>query len=141
MNRIIKRITAAVTAFAVAASAVVFDVPEKLVAAVSSRYGYDYQVDDRRGILTINSDTGMTEWMENGFMDADSVQTVEMDSSVTSIPEKAFGFCRYLTSVEIGSGVQTIDANAFYNCSLLTEITVAAGNSKYSSTDGVLFNI
>lgn len=140
MKKILKRVSAAVMALAVAATAVVFDVPEKLVAAAASRSASRGDYNIRGGILTINSDTGMTEWKENGFMDADDVQTVEMDSSVTSIPEGAFGFCRNLTSVEIGSGVQTIDADAFYNCSSLTEITVAGGNSTYSSADGVLFN-
>ena len=142
MKKILKRVSAAVMALAVAATAVVFDVPQKLVAAAAvsrSSSSGEYRIDNR-GNLTIYSDTGITDWKENGFMDADDVQTVEMDSRVTSIPEGAFGFCRNLTSVEIGSGVQTIDANAFYNCSLLTEITVAAGNSTYSSTDGVLFN-
>lgn len=140
MKKILKRVSAAVMALAVAATAVVFDVPEKLVAAAASRSSSSGDYSISRGILTINSDTGMADWKENGFMDADDVQTVEMDSSVTSIPEGAFGFCSNLKSVEIGSGVQTIDANAFYNCRSLTEITVAAGNSTYSSADGVLFN-
>ena len=140
MKKIFKRASAAVMALAVAATAVVFDVPGKLVAAAASRSPSrgDYYI--RGSILTINSDTGMTDWKDNGFMDADDVRTVEMGNSVTSIPEGAFGFCQNLTSVEIGSGVQAIDADAFSNCSSLTEITVASGNTTYSSEGGVLFN-
>jgi len=58
----------------------------------------------------------------------------------TSIGNSAFSGCTNLTSVTIGNSVTSIGNSAFYNCTSLTAINVDAGNSAYSSENGVLFN-
>ena len=61
--------------------------------------------------------------------------------TVTQISYSAFAYCNELTSVSIPSTVVEIKGNRlFEDCSGLETITVAAGNSNYSSQDGVLFN-
>ena len=59
---------------------------------------------------------------------------------VTSIGNSAFSGCQDLTSVLIPDSVTNIGRQTFYWCTSLTAITVDAGNSAYSSMDGVLFN-
>jgi hypothetical protein len=53
---------------------------------------------------------------------------------VTSIGGGTFYRCTGLTSMT------SIGRRAFYRCAGLTSITVAAGNPKYSSKDGILFD-
>ncbi|MFH0926097.1 MAG: leucine-rich repeat protein [bacterium] len=60
--------------------------------------------------------------------------------SVTSIDNHTFFDCYNLTSITIGNNVTRIGEKVFSSCSNLTAITVDAGNSVYSSMDGVLFN-
>ena len=61
-------------------------------------------------------------------------------NSVTSIEDGAFYGCSSLTSVTIPKSVTSIGWRVFGSCSSLTSISVASGNSKYSSSNGVLFN-
>ena len=60
--------------------------------------------------------------------------------SVTSIGESAFSYCDSLTSITIPNGVTSIGESAFNGCTSLTAIDVEAGNSNYTSVNGVLFN-
>ena len=69
-----------------------------------------------------------------------SLTEVTIGNSVTTIGESAFAYCRGLTEVNIPDLVETIGPNAYVICSSLTEINVDAGNTNYSSDDGVLFN-
>ncbi len=59
--------------------------------------------------------------------------------NVTSINDYAFESCPALTSVTIPGSVITVGVN-FYDCGGLTGIHVDAGNTVYSSQDGVLYN-
>ncbi|MDB4780828.1 leucine-rich repeat domain-containing protein, partial [bacterium] len=59
---------------------------------------------------------------------------------VTSIGGEAFAYCTSLTSVTIPDSVTSIGTRVFDSCISLTSITVDAGNSNYSSVDGLLFN-
>ena len=92
-----------------------------------------------------------------------SLTSVTIPDSVTSIGLQAFYYCTSLTSVTIGNSVTSIGSQAFRNCTSLTSVTipdsvilvsgesfegcsgiiefvVGAGNTKYSSIDGVIFN-
>lgn len=92
-----------------------------------------------------------------------SLTNVAMPDSVTSIGYRAFNYCRSLINLTIGNNVTTIGSEAFIGCTnltsltiptsviflspdafnvcySLTNITVAAGNTNYSSINGVLFN-
>ena len=61
-------------------------------------------------------------------------------NSVTSIGDNAFSHCSSLSSVIIPNSVTNIVGPAFGACPSLTAITVDAGNSFYSSVNGVLFD-
>lgn len=62
------------------------------------------------------------------------------EKPVTSIRDFAFFLQSGISSVTIPSTVTQIGSGAFGNCSALLSIHVDAGNPKYSSSDGVLFN-
>ena len=60
---------------------------------------------------------------------------------VTSIGYQAFYNCWRLTSVTIPSSVTSIGDRVFLGCTVLASITVRAGNTRYASAGGVLFNV
>ena len=62
-------------------------------------------------------------------------------SSVINIEAGAFDSCSRLESVSIPSSVTNIGSGAFSGCLSLSAIDVDAGNTTYSSEDGVLFDI
>ncbi|MGI5925017.1 MAG: leucine-rich repeat protein, partial [Lentisphaeria bacterium] len=92
------------------------------------------------GLTSVEIGTGVTSIGTGAFESCSGLTSMVIPNSVTSIGNYVFWNCTGLTSVEIGTGVTSIGDNAFYGCSGLTSITVAAGNSSYSSLDGVLFN-
>ena len=69
-----------------------------------------------------------------------SLTEVTIPDSVKTIGDEAFARCTSLTEVTIPVSVQSIGYIAFADCTSLTEINVDAGNTNYSSDDGVLFN-
>jgi hypothetical protein len=74
------------------------------------------------------------------FISCSSLTSVIIPNSVTSIEYGAFSGCSSLTSVTIGNSVTSIGYGAFFGCTSLTEINVNGANTKYSSSDGVLYN-
>jgi len=75
---------------------------------------------------------------KEAFKDCGNLISVTIPNSVTHIGDSAFSGTG-LTSVTIPSSVTSIGYYAFYSGSL-NEINVDAGNSAFSSTDGVLYN-
>lgn len=65
---------------------------------------------------------------------------VTLSSGVTSIGACAFEECKRLTSIEIPNSVVKIGFGAFSHCSKLVTIEVDKHNSRYSSSQGILFN-
>ncbi|MCL2086290.1 MAG: leucine-rich repeat protein [Oscillospiraceae bacterium] len=110
---------------------------ERIIAS-----GIDWKLNES-GLLIIESDTGMTDWTNNGrsvSANRNAVLTVVIQDGVTSISTNAFLDCTELTSVTIGNKVESIGAQAFFNCTGLTEIKVSAANQNFTDIDGVLFN-
>jgi len=118
------------------------------------------------GVLTISGNGDMPDydatrpapWAEH----VDEITSIEIDNGVTSIGASAFNFFTKLTSITIPASVTSIGNFAFYRsgllsiiipesvtfvgylvfggCTAMTSISVAAGNTEYSSENGVLFN-
>jgi len=72
------------------------------------------------------------------FWECKGLANVNIPPSITSIGECAFWKCKSLTNINIPSSVTSIGNAAFAASSGL--VNVDAGNSKYSSIDGILFN-
>ena len=93
--------------------------------AYSSQNGLLYNKDKTILIRYPEGKTGSTFTIPNG---------------VISIGDGAFFDCPSLTSVTIPDSITSIGNGAFAGCTSLTTINVDAGNSTYSSQDGVLYN-
>ncbi|MCM1385435.1 MAG: leucine-rich repeat domain-containing protein [Lachnoclostridium sp.] len=98
--------------------------------------GTDWTI-DADGKLTIRSDEGMTDWINNGKK-KNKVKTGEIQDGVTSIGEKAFSRCSSLVSIEIPSSVTNIGSSAFSSCYDLASIEIPSsvtniGSSAFSS--------
>ena len=76
----------------------------------------------------------------SAFMNCSSLASIAIPNSVTSIGPAAFMNCSSLTSVTIPDSVTSIEGQAFQDCNSLTAINVDAGNSTYTSENGVLYN-
>ena len=74
------------------------------------------------------------------FAHVEGFSSVKMNAPLKEIGEDAFNTCRYLKTVEIPSTVDKIADGAFSGSIVLTAINVDAGNTAYSSADGVLYN-
>lgn len=74
---------------------------------------------------------------------SDIITTIKFaeNSQLETIGKSAFFGLRGLTSITIPASVTDIGFEAFGACAGLTAINVEAGNTKYVSSDGVLFNI
>ena len=97
------------------------------------------------GSLTIPN--SVTTIGSGAFSDCTGLTLVIFGNSVTDIGAGAFKNCSGLTSITIPSSVTSIGdnnsatINPFYGCTNLTSIIVEAGNTCFTSVDGVLFNL
>ena len=78
---------------------------------------------------------------QDAFENCTGLTRVEIPNSVTSIGEGAFWACMKLTDITIPASVSEIGMNAFGCCTGMLSINVSSGNSRFSSVDGVLFDI
>ena len=74
------------------------------------------------------------------FKGCTGLTNVAFPDNVTTIWDYAFDGCTGLTSAAFGSGFTSLGAHVFNNCTSLARLTVAAGNSSFSSDEGVLFD-
>ncbi len=76
------------------------------------------------GRLTIKSDGGMADWIQNGTDYHGDVTALEIQSEVTAIGDYAFSGCSQLTAISIPDTVMGIGNYAFSGCSQLTSISI-----------------
>ena len=76
----------------------------------------------------------------HAFHDCRGLTSVTIGNSVTNIGDCVFYDCTNLTSVAIGNSVADIEGSAFSGCSGLVSFSVAAGNTRYTSIDGLLLS-
>lgn len=100
------------------------------------------------GELTISSQTGMTNWKQNGRPNNYSkVKSVTITGDVTEIVENAFASCSNLTQVNItATGITSIGASAFQNTKSLTTIEIPAsvttiGNAAFAGSGISTFTV
>ena len=74
------------------------------------------------------------------FMECHSLTKVTIPYSVTSIGNRAFSDCNSLKYLFVPSSVTSMGYAPFSGNTSLPDIIVDAGNKKYCSVDGVLFN-
>ncbi|MBT8044673.1 MAG: leucine-rich repeat domain-containing protein, partial [Verrucomicrobiae bacterium] len=89
-------------------------------------------------LTSITIPNGVTSIGDRAFRDA-GLPSITLPAALTSIGEEAF-YRTQLTSVVIPDSVTSISDRAFVDSRILETITVGAGNTHFSSLDGVLFN-
>lgn len=105
-------------------------------------------LNSENGELTISSQTGMTNWKQNGRPNNYSkVKSVTITGDVTGIVENAFSGCSNLTQVTItAAGITGIGASAFQNTKSLTTIEIPAsvttiGNAAFAGSGSSTFTV
>ena len=92
------------------------------------------------GLTNINIPNSVTTIEDNAFSNCSGLTNINIPNSVTTIGDNAFSNCSGLTNINIPDSVTTIGNSAFSGCSGLNAIVVNAGNAKFSSSEGVLFD-
>ena len=117
---------------------------------------YGYEVDDdgnkiddefialicppgKSGSVTLKD--GTVEIGGSAFKGCTQLTGVTLNEGLTRIGSNAFGGCSSLQTVTLPASLTSLGNGAFDNCAGLTSLNVAAGNSKFSSENGVLYDI
>lgn len=66
--------------------------------------------------------------------------SLTLPSGVKTIAQEAFRGCTALQEITLSSSITSVNPRAFYECSNLSAINVDAGNTTYSSHDGILLS-
>ncbi|MCR5485027.1 MAG: leucine-rich repeat protein [Clostridiales bacterium] len=74
------------------------------------------------------------------FSGCDKIAEIAIPDGVTSIGDYAFKNCTQISSVTIPDGVLEIGDSPFGGCAALSGIAVSSGNTRFTSSNGVLFN-
>ncbi|MCL2086448.1 MAG: leucine-rich repeat protein [Oscillospiraceae bacterium] len=100
-----------------------------MLSASAADSGDGWSLDDD-GVLVIENDVGMTDWVDNGrgtTSNIYAVREVVIQDGVTFIEGNAFSNCTGLSEITISDTVKNIGMWAFFNCLSLTEITIPGG--------------
>lgn len=100
----------------------------------------DFAFDICSGLNSAVIGSGVVNIGTRAFGYCNGLRYLAIPDSVNAIGEDAFYSCKNLTNILLGTGVTSIGQHAFYDCSSLSGIDVSAGNFKYSSIEGVLFD-
>ena len=96
-----------------------------------------------RGAITIPSKIGnnsVTTIGANAFLGCSSITSVTIPASITSIEDHAFEGCRSLTSIVLPRYLKHIGNRAFERCDRLNSFSIDSGNTKFSTTNGLLLS-
>ncbi len=97
---------------------------EPVVQTENIASGTDWVL-DKDGKLTILTDAGMTDWVENHKSTTKAqVTSVVLEEKVTSIPNQAFENCDGLKKVKLPENLKTIPKGMFQWCTSLEEIAI-----------------
>lgn len=88
--------------------------------------------------VTIPNSVTMIGW--SSFEGCSSLKNITIPDNVTEILHSTFSNCSALESATVGKGTTSIDTSAFYECAALTSIVISDENTKYASSEGMLFS-
>ena len=94
---------------------------------------------DCSALTSVTLSNSITSIVRGTFDGCSALTSITIPGNVTGIGEFAFYGCRALTGITIPDSVTSIGGEVFTGCSALTSILVKAGNTVYSSQDGVLY--
>jgi hypothetical protein len=92
-------------------------------------------------LISVTIPNSVTHIGDDAFSSCTGLTSLAIPEGVAAIGENAFRACTALATVTIPKSVTYIQEGAFRLCTGLTAITVDAGNLKYNSRDGVLFDL
>lgn len=88
----------------------------------------------------IDFSDGVKEIKEAAFSYCSALEEIHLSKVLTKIGKEAFYACSSLTEITLPKKLINIGEDAFGACKTLKEIKVEAGNTAFTSIDGVLFN-
>lgn len=91
-------------------------------------------------LTSINFKPGTTAIGGAAFYGLEGLTSVVIPEGVVNVGYMAFALCPNLTSISLPSTLTSIGELAFGGCPQLADVTVAAGNTAYTTVDGVLFD-
>ena len=121
-------------AFSYCKSLTSITIPNSVVSIEHAAFYYCH------GLTSITIPNSVTSIGDESFFNCTELTSIAIPNSVITIGDSAFKYCQNLKSVNIPDSVTTIGFWAFSYCTSLENISVSAGNSVYSSKDGILFN-
>ncbi len=109
--------------------------------------GGKIQIDGYQGrgsdeILVPNRIAGapVTKIAKSAFVFIDKIKVLTIEEGISTIESYAFQHMTSLIKISIPKTATSLGKHLFVGCESLEEITVTAGNSKYVTVDGVLYN-
>ena len=96
--------------------------------------------DSCSGITSLKLPSTLRTIGSEAFLNCSKLSDCILPEGLTSLGDGAFTRATKLTSVTIPSTLTTLGDRPFDSCTGLKEMNVTAGNSAYSSENGVLFN-
>lgn len=111
----------------------------KSVELTEKTYAIGDQVFADSGLRKIMLNDNL-QFIGNGAFQNTDLKKLTLHNKVTYIGNRVVADCRKLKKISVPASVKGINPGAFNNCISLRAINVAAGNKKYSSQAGVLFN-
>lgn len=82
---------------------------------------------------------GVTHIAYYAFSGCSALSGIQLPGTLTSIDPGAFDGCKNLQTLELPASVRQIESPAFAGCDSLSGIHTAAGNTRYTSINGVLY--
>ena len=92
------------------------------------------------GLASVTIPASVADIGDRAFSECTGLKSVAIGKGVKTIGDNAFSGCVQLAQVAIPDGVATIGTGAFAWCTDLAAIQVGAGNARYTSENGVLFD-
>lgn len=109
-------------------------IPDSVTNIDDDAFGYS-------AVTSVVMPNSLTKIGNRAFCECNSLTNATLPDSVVSIGEEAFSFCVGLRNITIPSSVKEIGNDAFVGCFAAEALTVASANTKYSSLDGVLYDL